>query len=84
VAASGGAASVTAGVVEVPNVVGARLEAASRDLAAAGLRVGATTGPRDGHVVKQTPDAGARVTARSAVTLTLSGSAATTIELAPK
>jgi len=65
-----------AGEAVVPNVVGARLDAAARDLTAAGLRLGPTTGPRDGFVVKQTPAAGARVPRQAPVTLTLSGTAA--------
>ena len=77
-------AALAAEGVEVPNLVGARLEAASRDLAAAGLRLGSTTGPRDGFVVKQTPDAGAKVAARSSVSLILSGTAATTTVIEPK
>jgi hypothetical protein len=62
--------------VEVPNLVGARLDAATRDLAALGLKLGATTGPRDGFVVKQVPAAGARVPRQAAVSVTLSTSAA--------
>ncbi len=62
--------------VTVPNLVGARLDAATRDLEAAGLRLGATTGPRDGFVVKQTPPAGSRAARRAAVGLTLSTTAA--------
>jgi PASTA domain-containing protein len=61
----------------VPNLIGARLDAAVRDLEAAGLRVGPITGPRDGFIVKQSPDAGAGVPRQSAVTVTLSGTAAT-------
>jgi len=63
--------------LEVPNLVGARLDAASRDLAAAGLRLGGSTGPRGGFVVKQAPEAGARVAPRTAVSVTLSATAAT-------
>ncbi len=62
--------------IEVPNLVGARLDAAVRDLAALGLRLGPTTGPRDGFVVKQTPTAGARVPRQAAVGVTLSATAA--------
>jgi hypothetical protein len=70
------AAPATAGSdVEVPNVVGARLEEATRDLTAAGLRLGGTTGPREGFIVKQTPAAGTRAARQSAVTLTLSTTA---------
>jgi hypothetical protein len=69
-------APVTAGSdVEVPNVVGARLDEATRDLTTAGLRIGATAGPREGFIVKQTPAAGTRVARQSAVTLTLSTTA---------
>ncbi len=63
--------------VVVPNLVGARLEAAARDLEARGLRLGPATGPRDGFVVMQSPDAGARVPRGATVGVTLSGSAAT-------
>ena len=63
--------------LEVPNLVGARLDGASRDLAAAGLRLGGSTGPRDGFVVKQAPEAGARVAAGTAVSVILSATAAT-------
>jgi hypothetical protein len=66
-----------AGGISVPNLVGARLEAATRDLAAAGLRLGATEGPAEGFIVKQTPDAGTLVSRDAAVTVILSGSAAT-------
>jgi hypothetical protein len=62
--------------VEVPNLVGARLDAAARDLALLGLRLGTTTGPRDGFVVKQVPAAGSRVARQSAVSVTLSATAA--------
>jgi hypothetical protein len=61
----------------VPNLIGARLDAAVRDLAAWGLRLGAVAGPRDGHVVKQSPEGGAAVPRQSAVSITLSGTAAT-------
>jgi PASTA domain len=74
---SGGAAEV-----EVPNVVGARLDAASRDLAAAGLRLGASAGPRDGFIVKQAPEAGVRVAPQTPVSVTLSATAATTTPVA--
>jgi hypothetical protein len=69
--------------VEVPNVVGARLDEATRDLTTAGLRIGATTGPREGFIVKQTPAAGTRVARQSAVTLTLSTSAVGVTPLPP-
>jgi len=62
--------------VVVPNVVGARLEQAARDLQVVGLRLGRTAGPRDGFVVKQVPPAGARVLRQAAVSLTLSATAA--------
>jgi len=61
----------------VPNLIGARLDAAVRDLEAWGLRLGAVAGPRDGHVVKQSPEGGAAVPRQSAVSITLSGTAAT-------
>jgi PASTA domain-containing protein len=70
--------------VEVPNLVGARLDAATRDLAALGLKLGATTGPRDGFVVKQVPAAGARVPRQAAVSVTLSTSAAGVTTPAPR
>jgi beta-lactam-binding protein with PASTA domain len=47
------------------------------DLEAAGLRLGAVSGPREGHVVKQSPEGGTAVSRQSAVSLTLSGTAAT-------
>jgi hypothetical protein len=75
--ASARTAAGAEGGIAVPNLVGARLEAATRDLAAAGLRLGATEGPRDGFVVKQSPEAGTQVAREAAVTLILSGSAAT-------
>jgi beta-lactam-binding protein with PASTA domain len=62
--------------VAVPNLVGARLEAARRDLAEAGLRLGQVTGPADGFVVKQTPEAGASVPRDASVHVTLSATAA--------
>lgn len=65
-------------MVLVPNLVGARLEAAVRDLDVAGLRLGGTTGARDGFVVKQAPEAGARVARQAAVAVTLSATAAGT------
>lgn len=61
----------------VPNLIGARLDAATRDLETAGLRLGPVTGPRDGFIVKQSPDAGTGAPHQSAVTVTLSGTAAT-------
>jgi hypothetical protein len=61
----------------VPNLIGTRLEAAVRDLEAAGLKLGPVVGPRDGHVVKQSPEGGAAVARQSAVSLTLSATAAT-------
>lgn len=61
----------------VPNLVGARLDAATRDLEAAGLRLGAVIGPRDGFVVKQSPEAGGGAPRQSAVSVTLSAAAAT-------
>jgi PASTA domain len=61
----------------VPNLIGARLDAAVRDLEAAGLRLGPVTGPRDGFIVNQSPEAGGSVPRRSAVGVTLSGTAAT-------
>jgi hypothetical protein len=70
--------------VEVPNVVGARLDEATRELTTAGLRVGAATGPREGFVVKQAPAAGARVARQSAVALTLSTTAVGVTPLAPR
>jgi hypothetical protein len=78
------AAPATAGSdVEVPNVVGARLDEATRDLTTAGLRIGATSGPREGFIVKQTPAAGTRVARQSAVTLTLSTTAVGVTPLPP-
>ena len=80
--ASGGTAEPSPGTARrgdaiVPNLIGARLDAAVRDLEAAGLRLGPVTGPRDGFIVKQSPDAGAGAPRQSAVTVTLSGTAAT-------
>jgi hypothetical protein len=66
------------GGVEVPNLIGARLDAATRDLQAAGLRLGGIEGPREGFVVKQAPEAGARASRDAAVSVTMSGTAATT------
>jgi hypothetical protein len=65
-----------AGEVLVPNLVGARLAAATQDLAAAGLRLGATTGPADGYVIKQDPEAGAAAPRATPVAVTLSATAA--------
>lgn len=70
--------------VTVPNLVGARLDAATRDLQAAGLRLGVTTGPREGFVVKQSPEAGTPVARQAAVGVTLSATAATTTTLPPR
>jgi hypothetical protein len=75
---------LAANEVEVPNVVGARLDEATRDLATAGLRLGAATGPREGFVVKQTPAAGTRVARQSAVALTLSATAVGVTPLPPR
>jgi hypothetical protein len=66
-----------AGEVVVPNVIGTRLELAVRDLEAAGLKLGPVAGPRDGHVVKQSPEGGTAVPRQSAVSVTLSATAAT-------
>jgi hypothetical protein len=66
-----------AGDAVVPNVIGTRYEAAVRDLEAAGLKLGPVVGPREGHVVKQSPEGGAVVPRQSAVSLTLSATAAT-------
>ena len=68
----------------MPNLVGARLDAAAQELAAAGLRLGPTAGPREGFVVKQTPPAGARVPRQAAVSLTLSATAAGVTVLPPR
>jgi hypothetical protein len=70
-------ATARSGEALVPNLIGTRLEAAMRDLEAAGLRLGAVVGPREGHVVKQSPEGGTAVPRQSAVSLTLSGTAAT-------
>jgi hypothetical protein len=61
----------------VPNLIGARLDAAVRDLEAAGLRLGSVTGPRDGFIVKQSPEAGGGAPRQSLVSVTLSATAAT-------
>ena len=66
-----------AGEAVVPNLIGTRLEAATRDLEAAGLKLGPITGPRDGHVVKQSPEGGTAAPRQSAVSLTFSATAAT-------
>ncbi len=68
--------AVGPGQVAVPNLVGARLDAATRDLEAAGLRLGATAGPGEGFVVKQVPEAGAPVSRGTAVSVILSATAA--------
>jgi hypothetical protein len=65
------------GETVVPNLIGARLDAAVRDLGAAGLRLGPVTGPRDGYIVKQSPEGGDGAPRQSAVSVTLSGTAAT-------
>ncbi len=70
--------------VVVPNLVGARLADATRDLAASGLRLGTTTGPRDGYVVKQSPAAGLRVAPQAVVGLTLSATAVGVTVLPPR
>jgi hypothetical protein len=75
---------VPAGQVEVPNLVGARLDGATRDLQSAGLRLGAVAGPREGFVVKQEPPAGARVARQAAVGVTLSATAAGVTPAAPR
>jgi PASTA domain-containing protein len=69
--------SVRRGESVVPNLIGARLDGAIRDLEAAGLRLGPVTGPRDGYIVKQSPEAGGGATRQSAVSVTLSATAAT-------
>lgn len=61
----------------VPNLIGARLDEAVRDLEAVGLRLGPVAGPRDGYIVKQVPDAGGAAPRQSAVSVTLSATAAT-------
>ena len=71
-------AQARGGEAVVPNLIGTRFEAAVRDLEAAGLKLGPVTGPREGHVVKQTPESGTAVARQSAVSLTLSATAATT------
>ncbi len=70
--------------VLVPNVVGARLDSATRELETAGLRLGPTTGPRDGFVVKQTPAPGAVAPRQAGVSLTLSATAASVTDLPPR
>jgi hypothetical protein len=65
------------GETVVPNLIGARLEDAVRDLESAGLRLGPVTGPRDGYIVKQSPEGGGAAPRQSAVSVTLSGTAAT-------
>jgi PASTA domain len=65
------------GETVVPNLIGGRLDAAVRDLETAGLRLGPVTGPRDGYVVKQSPDGGASAPRQSTVAVTLSATAAT-------
>jgi len=72
-----GAPGARRGPALVPNLIGARLDAAVRDLEAAGLRLGAVTGPRDGYIVNQTPEAGGSAAPQSGVNVTLSGTAAT-------
>lgn len=61
----------------VPNLIGTRLEAAVRDLETAGLKLGPVSGPREGYVVKQSPEGGTTVSRQSSVSLTLSATAAT-------
>jgi len=61
----------------VPNLIGARLDAAVRELEAAGLRLGPVTGPRDGYIVNQSPEAGGSAAPQSGVSVTLSATAAT-------
>lgn len=73
----GGSGTAPRGEAVVPNLIGARLDAAVRDLEAAGLRLGPVTGPRDGYIVKQSPEAGGSAPRQSAVAVTLSGTAAT-------
>jgi hypothetical protein len=70
--------------VTTPNLVGARLDAARRDLATAGLRLGTVRGPPDGYVVDQDPAPGARVPRLTAVQLTLSATAVRVETLAPR
>jgi hypothetical protein len=74
---SGASGEPRGGDAVVPNLIGTRLEAAQRDLDVAGLKLGAVVGPRDGHVVKQSPEGGTTVSRQSAVSLTLSATAAT-------
>ncbi len=61
----------------VPNLIGARLDGAVRDLETVGLRLGPVAGPRDGYIVKQAPEAGSGAPRQSAVSVTLSATAAT-------
>jgi PASTA domain len=70
--------------VEVPNLIGARLDGALRDLQTAGLRLGTTAGPRDGFIVKQTPAAGTRLPRQGAVSVTLSATAAGSTVITPR
>jgi hypothetical protein len=70
--------------IEVPNLVGARLEAVVRELAVLGLRLGSAAGPRDGFVVKQVPAAGTRVARQAAVSVTLSATAAGAVPITPR
>jgi hypothetical protein len=65
------------GEAVVPNLIGARLDAAVRDLETAGLRLGPVSGPRDGYIVKQSPEGGGGAPRQTAVSVTLSGTAAT-------
>jgi PASTA domain len=69
--------STRRGDAVVPNLIGARLDAAVRDLETAGLRLGPVAGPRDGYIVKQMPEAGGGAPRESAVSVTLSATAAT-------
>jgi hypothetical protein len=77
-------AGASASDVLVPNVVGARLDFATRELEAAGLRLGPTTGPRDGFVVKQTPAPGTVAPRQTGVSLILSATAASATDLPPR
>jgi hypothetical protein len=76
-ASADAAAGARRGPALVPNLIGARLDAAVRELEAVGLRLGAVTGPRDGYIVKQSPESGGSAPPQSAVGVTLSGTAAT-------
>jgi PASTA domain len=80
----GTATAANPGDVLVPNVIGARLDFATRELEAIGLKVGPTTGPRDGFVVKQTPAPGTPAPRQAGVSLTLSGTAASVTDLPPR